>query len=365
MRSHDSAVSDYISGWVRTTSTTTTTSSTTSTISTTSTTSTTTTALELSCGLDPPWATTQEAEPQRVAVVLRGEIFRAGPLAENIEQRKRAQLECSRSQLEQLVLPFEQRGFTVDVFSATYSVEPHFDTQSVLKVFGSRVCADERVKWPGSQGRTYARAINGLVAWAYAKHRTYRFIAIVRHDLCLKVNMTELLLNNPGAEKRIFSLFPLTRLHRSFPECGTDAVQFVPMKFLGCFHVLLRGRKPRWAAEASVRDIVLSFNGTLSYTRDTGFLLEWFGGSTPQTFSNPLYWMAGRPKIGRHYAKELNGNQTLIAELEQKAKMGRPPRHPDFGLFKCCKKMKAHLEQNCEQCPLWPAEDREVRHDVL
>merc|ERR1712070_308288 len=51
---------------------------------------------------------------------------------------------------------------------------------------------------------------------------------------------------------------------------------------------------------------------------------------------------------------EYRNNMSHVRKLEARISAGLPPPHPNFGLFKCCKKMPRGAEKGCFQCPLWP-----------
>jgi len=121
---------------------------------------------------------------QRVALVLRGEAFRAGQsnqqyvVEPNYTNVQEANYE---SQLSQVVRPFEEDGYEVDVFSATYA-SPY--DHIFEKSFGPRLKVYKKLRFlqNTSQATNAAENLNAVRDHAKKTRTTYRFVIFARQD---------------------------------------------------------------------------------------------------------------------------------------------------------------------------------------
>lgn len=134
----------------------------------------------------------RRAESRRLALVLRGESFRMGG---GLGDRRlsgshaayEAQKEASQSHIDFIIRPFEDCGFTVDVFLSSYRVSNV--TDALVGWYGSRVVKSNFQKMgDGDQGTIYKSALE-MVAENHSRNNrsiVYDAMIVTRFDLRFK-----------------------------------------------------------------------------------------------------------------------------------------------------------------------------------
>lgn len=235
-------------------------------------------------------APTGDDEVRRVALVLRGEAFRAGPSGNHKvanEKYKNVQMFNYQLQMDNLIVPFEKAGYEVDVFSVTYSTPYNEDIQ---KFFGPRLKVFSLIPFSNADQATNAvKNLNALEDYTKQTGKPYRWVVFTRHDARFNVDMMQEILSHSapddtfllnakhpfygptrpvnftgfwsyGAEQRCQNLEIrawFVRDRQSISWYSSDHIQIIPRKFLGAFRHLLDGptwtgnnpMHPRWPLE--------------------------------------------------------------------------------------------------------------------
>lgn len=231
--------------------------------------------------------------PFAVAVVLRGESFRSGGWnSRNESETADSQMQATRSQSELLVEPFKKRGFHVDVFSATYSGN---HTGNLVEAWGPDLQVDHLSQRPGSQGVNIFEGASAVWSHAAQANASYRLVILLRHDMVLKQDVSDLILNTAAVDDKIWIPFFDTKQMRVMPWESNrvpDTMQVIPWRFFGCFLGMLQDRNYDWPNES----LASALEDVLGGEDRVGYLMDWYADSSPYTFQNPLYSFAGRPE---------------------------------------------------------------------
>jgi len=213
---------------------------------------------------------------RRVAILIRGEA--CSPPA-------RLQLNASISQLDMVVAPLVSKGFGVDVFSSTYT-NPCLE--SALQVFREYLRVDLRTKRPGSQYINVWEGVASVISYAHENNIQYSFLAVIRHDMVMKINWVDNLLG-------CMSFCPAfrTKVQMKGDKRVTDTLMVVAGSRIGCFFEGLN-IKDNWPLEA----IWARFEPVFGEGNMTP-LVDYESDSNPEIMPNTLFTFYDRIECNR------------------------------------------------------------------
>eukprot|EP00930_Biecheleria_cincta_P105867 TRINITY_DN9891_c0_g1_i1.p1 TRINITY_DN9891_c0_g1~~TRINITY_DN9891_c0_g1_i1.p1 ORF type:complete len:241 (-),score=35.95 TRINITY_DN9891_c0_g1_i1:487-1209(-) len=195
--------------------------------------------------------------PRNVAVVLRGEAYRTNDRTQ--------QWQAWQSILDFLVKPLEAANFHVDIISATYSTRlptrnnldfaPSW-LDKMTEIFGSRLTQDLRIDPGQNSGEVgfKCRLCQTMTPTAALKAvgdgNRFRWIALLRHDLELKVNLADAIIN-ARPEGRFLFPFRMARSVHAMVQFFwlPDTFQVFDGKYLDSF---LRAIQQGWPIEKDI-----------------------------------------------------------------------------------------------------------------
>eukprot|EP00931_Biecheleriopsis_adriatica_P039852 TRINITY_DN22790_c0_g1_i3.p1 TRINITY_DN22790_c0_g1~~TRINITY_DN22790_c0_g1_i3.p1 ORF type:complete len:230 (+),score=38.06 TRINITY_DN22790_c0_g1_i3:208-897(+) len=192
------------------------------------------------------------------------------------------QLDATDSVAHKLVESLEQKGFHVDVFSATYDTPWLGQLEGKL---GQSLKASVRTECPGSQDKNAHDVMQAAQDHAKNTSTTYRWVVMLRHDMKLKLDLGSVIVDRSPDNKFLFP-FKMTKTFRWFEQRVPDTIQVFDGKFLEEF----AKKMAPWPGEM----IWMSTQAAIGRGHKFGFLVEYFADSDPFKYQNPLYMFTHR-----------------------------------------------------------------------
>eukprot|EP00928_Gymnodinium_smaydae_P009034 TRINITY_DN13332_c0_g1_i4.p1 TRINITY_DN13332_c0_g1~~TRINITY_DN13332_c0_g1_i4.p1 ORF type:complete len:684 (+),score=41.54 TRINITY_DN13332_c0_g1_i4:74-2125(+) len=238
----------------------------------------------------------------KVAILIRGESFQSygRQRIKGLAADPSMQLQATNSQVHHLILPLENLGFAVDVFSVTYKTRFHY---LLTNSFGTRLRVDLSLPKSNlnlSSQKSQWRSIDALTKAFYdyaAKNGwPYSFMVMLRHDTHFKMDMPHLpAFNSTPTAMVLVSFRDSIGAHcKTYPDCYPDQLQVMSMDVFGCLMTMLREADGSWMNESWLSALAGQAGGYDHLNVQT--LVDWNATGSPSWSGNPLYNNLDRPE---------------------------------------------------------------------